>query len=302
MNVLVVGAGVIGTAYGAQLAASGHMVAVLEHGTRTAEVARLGLVARDLAGAGVQEHSVSVVPDASGAAYDLVLVCVWAGQIQSATSVLRALTGTPVVLVFGNNTSGRSALDVDVGSTVHLGFPGIGGSIRDGAAEYVRIPQQPTTLEASAGPVVEEFAAAMSHQGFPVTRTLDMEGWLLYHAVLVASISAALYRCDGSAAGLAEARVTRVLMCRAIEEGFDALRREGVKGLPRNLRTLHLRPLRPFAVWYWARTLRSPMGERAFAAHARRAEQEMQTLAKEVIERLDGANDIDHLRHLLTAD
>ena len=91
-------------------------------------------------------------------------------------------------------------------------------------------------------------------------------------------------------------------MCRAIEEGFDALRREGVKGLPRNLRTLHARPLRPFAVWYWARTLRSPMGERTFAAHARRAEQEMRTLAKEVIERLDDANDIDHLRHLLTAE
>src|SRR4029434_5124552 len=105
-------------------------------------------------------------------------------------------------------------------------------SMRDGVAEYVLVPQQPTTLEAGAGPVVGEFAAALSHAGFPVTRTLDMEGWLLYHAVLVASISAALYRCHGSAATLAEARGTRVLMCRGIEEGFDALRREGVQGLP----------------------------------------------------------------------
>ena len=87
------------------------------------------------------------------------------------------------------------------------------------------------------------------------------------------------------------------------EEGFDALRHEGVKGLPRNLRTLHLRPLRPFAVWYWARTLRSPMGERTFAARrSPRRSQKMRTLAEEVIERLDDANHVDHLRHLLTAD
>jgi len=255
-------------------------------------------------GPGAQERWVSVVPDASGAPYDLVLVCVWAGQIRSATAVLRTLTGTPVVMIFGNNTGGRSALDVDagVGGTVRLGFPGIGGSVRDGVAEYVRIPQQPTTLEAGAGPVVEEFAAALSHEGFPVTRTPDMEGWLWYHAVLVASISAALYRCNGSAAGLAEARGTRVLMCRGIEEGFDALRRAGVKGLPRNLRTLHSRPLRPFAAWYWARTLRSPMGERTFAAHARRAEPEMRTLAEAVIGRLEHAHHIDHLRYLLTTE
>ena len=206
MNVLVVGAGVIGTVYGAQLATSGHTVAVLEHGARTAEIAQRGLVAHDLAGPSVEECSVSVVPDASGALYDLVLVCVWAGQIQAATAALRASTVAPAVLVFGNNTSGRSALDVDGGGTAHLGFPGIGGSIRDGVAEYVRIPQQPTTLEVSADPVVEGFAAAVSHQGFRVTRTPDMEGWLLYHAVLVASISAALYRCHGSAAGLADAR------------------------------------------------------------------------------------------------
>ena len=47
MRVLVIGAGVIGTVYGAQLAAAGHPVSVLRHGPRTDEIARLGLVARD---------------------------------------------------------------------------------------------------------------------------------------------------------------------------------------------------------------------------------------------------------------
>lgn len=39
VDVLVIGAAVIGTVYGAQLAAHGHAVSVLAHGTRTGEVA-----------------------------------------------------------------------------------------------------------------------------------------------------------------------------------------------------------------------------------------------------------------------
>jgi ketopantoate reductase len=47
MKVLMVGAGVIGTVYGAHLAAAGHDVFVLSHGPRTAEVTAGGLSARD---------------------------------------------------------------------------------------------------------------------------------------------------------------------------------------------------------------------------------------------------------------
>jgi Ketopantoate reductase PanE/ApbA len=157
MNVLVVGAGVIGTVYGAQLAASGHSVAVLDHGARTNEIINLGLVARNLSGTAVQKSSVRVVADGSGNRYDLVLVWVWAEQIQTAIEPLRALCSTSTVVVFGNNPRGRSVLDTKMADTMHLGFPGIGGSIREGVAEYVRIPQQPTTFESGAGPIIAEF-------------------------------------------------------------------------------------------------------------------------------------------------
>ena len=52
MKVLVVGAGVIGTVYGAHLAAAGCTVGVLSHGPRTDEVAARGLSARDVLGGG----------------------------------------------------------------------------------------------------------------------------------------------------------------------------------------------------------------------------------------------------------
>ena len=50
MRVLIAGAGLIGTVYGAHLAAAGSTVSVLSHGPRTDEVAAGGLSARDVLG------------------------------------------------------------------------------------------------------------------------------------------------------------------------------------------------------------------------------------------------------------
>ena len=50
MRVLTVGSGVIGTVYGAHLAAGGHAVSVLRHSPRTDHVAAGGMEARDVLG------------------------------------------------------------------------------------------------------------------------------------------------------------------------------------------------------------------------------------------------------------
>ncbi len=64
-------------------------------------------------------------------------------------------------------------------------------------------------------------------------------------------------------------------MCAAVTEAFAALRQMGATGLPRNLAALHNPLLKAVAVRYWARAMRSPMGELCFAAHSRHAEAEM---------------------------
>ena len=53
MEVLLIGAGVIGTVYGSHLAADGQLVSVLAHGAHTDAIAQGGLAATDLA-TGVQ--------------------------------------------------------------------------------------------------------------------------------------------------------------------------------------------------------------------------------------------------------
>lgn len=72
-------------------------------------------------------------------------------------------------------------------------------------------------------------------------------------------------------------------------------------GLPRNLALLHNPILKPVAARYWARTMRSPIGELAFAAHSRHAPAEIHALGNQVIARLAASPGISHLRQLLDA-
>jgi 2-dehydropantoate 2-reductase len=285
MRVLVVGAGLIGTVYGAHLAAAGCTVSVLSHGPRTGDVAAGGLCARDVLSGGRAGAEAAVVPDASGE-YDIVLVAVRRDQLASACAGLAVLGGNPAVVFFGNNPAGRAAIAGDLPGDVYLGFPGVGGVMTSGTADYVRIRQQPTALPQASDPRLAALESALSSRGFAVQRVADMDGWLAYHAAFVACIAAALYRCGTDPVRLAADRATLTLMCQAITGAFSALRTSGTAGLPRNLAVLHNPILRPVAVRYRARTMRSPMGELCFAAHCRHAEAEMRALAHDTAARI----------------
>jgi 2-dehydropantoate 2-reductase len=299
MKVLIIGAGVIGTVYGAHLGAAGHAVHVLSHPPRTDDIATGGLAAREVLDDSRADSAATVVTDTGAGRYDLVLVAVRSDQLAQASGHLATLRGSPAVLFFGNNPGGRPALPAQIPGEVRLGFPGVGGVLRDGAADYARIRQQPTAIEAGTDPRLAELARTLRRRGLAVQRVGDMDGWLAYHAAFIACVAAALYRCGTDPARLAANRQVLRLMCAAVTEAFAALRRAGVKGLPRNLAVLHSPPLKPVAARYWAHTMRSPAGELCFAAHARHAQPEMQTLAQQMTARLAGSPATSHLRQLL---
>ena len=299
MKVLIIGAGVIGTVYGAHLGAAGHAVHVLSHPPRTDDIAIRGLAARDVLDDSRAESAASVVTDIGADRYDLVLIAVRSDQLAQASGRLATLQSSPTVLFLGNNPGGRPALPAQVPGEVRLGFPGVGGVLRDGVAEYVRIRQQPTAVEAGSDRRLAALERTLRSRGFAVQRVADMDGWLAYHAAFIACVAAALYRCGTDAARLAANRDALGLMCAAVTEAFAALRRAGVKGLPGNLAVLHSPPLKRVAVRYWARIMRSPAGELCFAAHARHAQPEMQILGNQVTARLAGSPATSHLRQLL---
>jgi ketopantoate reductase len=258
---------------------------VLSHGPRTSEVAAGGLSAHDVLGGGRVDAEVDVVSDAGGN-YDVVLVSVRRDQLASACAGLTVLAGKPAVVFFGNNPAGRVAIPDDVPGEVYLGFPGVGGVMSRGIADYVRIRQQPTALPEASDPRLAALESALSGRGFAVQRVTDMDGWLAYHAAFVACVAAALYRCGTDPVRLAADRATLTLMCQAITGAFAALRTDGTAGLPRNLAVLHSPLLKAVAVRYWARTMRSPTSELCFAAHSRHAEAEMRALGQDVAARI----------------
>jgi 2-dehydropantoate 2-reductase len=233
IKVLIVGSGVIGTVYGAHLAAAGHAVSVLSHPARTDEVAASGLRARDSVSGDLTEAAVSVVPAVGSDRYDLVLVAVRTGQVVSACAQLAGLAGEPAVLLFGNNPGGRNTAGVALAGRVRQGFPGVGGVLQEGVARYVRIPQQPTALEAGSDPRLADLEQTLRTRGFAVQRVGDMDGWLLYHAAFVACVAAALLRCGTDPQRLAADRPGMRLMCAAITEAFAALHRAGVPEIGR---------------------------------------------------------------------
>jgi 2-dehydropantoate 2-reductase len=300
MDVLIVGAGVIGTVYGAHLGSAGHGISVLAHGDRTNVIAAQGLLARDVS-SGVETHAPArVVASAATTDVDVVLVALRRDHLLSAAGALAEVTPDALVLFMGNNPAGRSGLPTGSGARVALGFPGVGGTISGGVATYYRIAQQSTAIEATDEPRLAALADALTARRLPIQRVADMDGWLAYHAVFVAAICAALYRCDTDPKQLAHDRATLKLMCLAITQGFQELHCGHIKGCPRNLAVLHNRWLSPVATRYWARLMRSPIGELAFAAHARHAEPEMRTLARDVISRLP-REDASHALQTLLA-
>jgi ketopantoate reductase len=128
------------------------------------------------------EAEAAVVPDASGN-YDIILVAVRRDQLASACAGLTDLAGEPAVLFLGNNPAGRAAIAGGLPGDVYLGFPGAGGVLTGGTAEYVRIRQQPTALPETSDPRLAALESDLTGRGFAVQRVADMDGWLAYHSI-----------------------------------------------------------------------------------------------------------------------
>jgi 2-dehydropantoate 2-reductase len=288
-SILVIGAGVIGSVYAAWLSEAGQQVTILARGQRLAELRDEGLRLEDAATGQASRTCIATTDHLSPLdAYDLAMVAVRLDQVQDVLPVLAAAEQIPTVLFFLNNAFAveRYAQAVGRGRVV-LGFPGIGGR-RDGATiRYYVLPQQPTTLGDVTGsltPRLRMLAGLFRSTGHRVGLTTRMDAWLKTHAVFVTCMAAAVDQCAGDSVRLANDRQRVATMVHAIREGFRALRASGYTVTPPNLAVLFEWMPRWFAVAYWQRALRGPVGTLAIAPHARAARGEMAELAKQVLD------------------
>jgi 2-dehydropantoate 2-reductase len=287
MRILVYGAGVIGTLYGARLQQAGNEVVVVARGRRLQDVRASGLVIEDV-GSGAREtipvgSIAELLPDD---AYDLVVVPVRRDELGTVLEPLGKSRATPVILFFGNNAQGAGVLTDRLGSErVVLGFPGAGGQLVHECVHYLMIPEQRTTLgeiDGRSSERIKRLAAVFKAAGFPVVISSDMQAWLKTHAAFVTSVAAAVYAARGDAHAVASDDALLSLMVHAIREAFRTLRQNGAREVPWNLRLLHELMPEWFAVRYWRRAFRGPLGQFSFAAHSNAARDEMEQLAADV--------------------
>jgi 2-dehydropantoate 2-reductase len=290
-SILVLGAGVIGSTYASWLAEAGHHVTVLARGKRLTDLRDHGLVTVNAETDQQTMKRVATIDDlAPDESYDLVIVAVQLQQVADVLPMLRSNTRIPTVLFLLNNAFGAEQFPAAIGGNrAVLGFPGIGGQREGNVITYYVLPQQPTTLGEVSGqlsPRLRGLAELIRTTGHAVALSSHMDAWLKTHAVFVSSLTAALATCGSDSVRLAQNHTQVAIMVRAVHEGFAALHRQGIRVTPTNLAVLFGFMPSWFAVRYWQRALRGPLGTQVFAPHTRAARAEMAALAAQVLAQL----------------
>jgi 2-dehydropantoate 2-reductase len=252
MNILVYGAGVIGSVYAARLQRAGYNVTLLARGQRAASLRTQGILLENASTGQRTTTHISVIDHlAPKDTYDVVLVTVRMDQLASILPMLAINHQIPTVLFMLNNPLGIQQYEILGLQRVVLGFPSVGGTRQDEVIRYILIRQQQTTLGEVDGrvtPRLQQLATTFKKAGFSVALSPDMQAWLKTHAIFVSCISAALTTTEGDSVRLGRTRESVVMMVQAIREGFMALKAQGTPISPFNLKVLFLWMPRWFAV------------------------------------------------------
>lgn len=287
MNILIFGAGVLGSLYGARLKQAGQEVTILARGERFSQISREGIVLEHALTGKREIVSVPVVDkvDADDR-YDLIVVLVRKNQLPSALPSLSATRRTTRILVMVNNASGYDSLIAALGKErVLLGFAGAGGVLKGNVVRYAVVSSllQATTFSELGGSKSPELMRIMRHfheAGFPVAFSRNMDAWQKTHVAWVSPVANAIYMVEGDPDKLAGSSEVARLLVRAVREGYEVLRRLEVPITPRKLHVWSLVP-ETVLVWvirWWAST---EQFKTVIVAHAMNAADEMRQLADE---------------------
>lgn len=304
MKVLVYGAGVIGTLYGAKLRAAGHDVTVLARGTRLGAIRDHGLVIENMSQRTRWSTPVETT-DHLGVddTYDVTLITVRRDQLGGVMPSLRQNRRIGTMLFMLNNPLGSAQLRHSFSrDRIVLGFPGAGGGFAGHVVQYAIVPQQPTTVgtidgrpSASLPRIVRAFRAA----GFPTAISGDMDAWLKTHAFFVTAMCGAIDLAGGDCQCLSNDAATLALMVQGVREGFATLRSLGIPITPFLLKVLFTWLPPAFAIRYWRRFLADSIAEIVFGLHAKTATQEMTVLVNDcrmlIDQRTTGTPALDRL-------
>jgi ketopantoate reductase len=292
MNILVYGAGPLGSLFAARLHDAGHDVSLLARGQRFEDLRQYGIVLQDFY---TNERTVTQVKIADSLktddAYDLVLVIMRKNHALETLPVLASNLNTPNVLFLGNNFAGPTEyIDALGKERVLIGFPTSAGyfdghtiiTLSGTEDDPWNVPfGEPDGSTSDRTLLVGQIIDSMP--GYKAEIRTDMEAWLKYHvALLFPSIGPALYGCDTDNYRMARTRDAVVLAVRAIREGFRVLRTFGYPVTPSSLRIFEILP-EPILVPIFQKRIVRQEAQVAVVGHAKSARSEVKHLTDEFL-------------------
>ena len=243
MDILVYGAGVIGSFYAARLQQAGYNVSLLARGQRAVSLRTHGVQLENASTGEKTTTQVAVVEQLAPIdRYDVVIVTVRLDQLHSILPVLAANHEIPTLLFLLNNPAGLRQFEELDPQRVVLGFPAVGGVRKGDVVHYTTLRQVPTMLGEADGHVttrLHKLSAIFKQAGFTVDLSSDMQSWLKTRAIMDMGMIAAVMMMGGSAQ-LARSRRNVVMLVQAIREGLLALRALGTRLTPFYLTVLFL--------------------------------------------------------------
>ena len=276
MRILIFGAGVIGSLYGALLAEAGYDVSVYARGRRLESLIRNGLLLKS--GATIRKAPVkvlsSVEPDDC---YDFIILAVKENQLHAALKDLRQ-NSSPTIVTMVNSLENYDRWEAICGAgRIIPAFPGAGGGFDGDVLDAALTPRliQPTTFGKTDGRE-KELARILHGAKIPYQIVPDMHAWQLCHLAMVVPIADAYYE----AADPGHAGRDAVLMrktAKQIRDNLNEIAARNIRLSPRKMQAFRLLPV-PLVGWILGLVFQSSFGDRFMYRHSMKAPDEMRRL------------------------
>lgn len=279
MRILIFGAGVIGSLYGALLAEAGYDVSVYARGRRLESLIRNGLLLKS--GAMIRKAPVKVLssfqPDDC---YDFIILAVRENQLHAALKDLRQ-NSSPTIVTMVNSLENYDRWEAICGAgRIIPAFPGAGGGFDGDVLDAALTPRliQPTTFGKTDGRE-KKLARILHGAKIPYQIVPDMHAWQLCHLAMVVPIADAYYE----AANPEHAGRDAILMrktAKQIRDNLNEIAARNIRLSPRKMQVFRLLPV-PLVGWVLGLVFQSSFGELFMYQHSMKAPDEMRRLREQ---------------------
>ena len=244
MQIAVVGPGAIGSTFAFRLARAGHDVTVVARGGRLDQLRSDGAIVtttgeRAPVGVGAELDAATV--------WDLVLVTVLDSEVDVLLAALGRSAAETVMFMFNTFRSLERLRDAVGPQRFAFGFPAIMASLDRGKLSAT-IPRRGITTTVTHA----VWAKVFSDAGIPATVQEDMQSWLRTHAALIVPLAVAGSSAHRRGRGISRDEAMR--LARAMDEGFQLVRRLGDSLIPASVAILSWLPVPALAALLWTLT------------------------------------------------